>query len=110
MTTSPTKNGSDPTTSPQVTISPHIAMINGFAVAARTDVATAVPIPTLRSSSKGNDTTLIARTKPANTKPTPVPTAIMVQPALVVNTSRMNASADTGGTGPSVSPTESQNH
>src|SRR5262249_35753004 len=59
--------------------------------------------PTSRSSSSGNDTTLIASTSKANRKPTPTPTTIIVQPAEVVNTSRANAVIESGGSGPSVS-------
>src|SRR5271166_1240594 len=101
-TTNPTRNGTDPRTRPPATISPQIAMMSGFAATARTDVATAVPIPALRSSNNGNDTTLIASTRTANRNPTPTPTTNIVHPALVANTSWTNVSVDTGGMGPSV--------
>src|SRR5580692_7997271 len=101
-TTSPTNSGSDPSTSPPATISPHNAMMPGLAATVRIDVETAVPIPTLRSSSMGNDTTLIASTSAANRNPTPMPIAIIAQPAPVVNTSLRNAATDGGGSGPSV--------
>src|SRR5713101_6253999 len=96
----PTNNGIDPITRPPATISPQMAIGPGFATTARTDVHTAASSPTSRSSSSGNDTTLIASTSKAKRKPTPTPTQIITQPAPVVNTSRANAAIETGGSGP----------
>src|SRR3954447_17572015 len=98
----PSSAGSDPSTSPPATISPHAAIGTGFLTTARIEVATAVYSPASRSSSSGNDTTLIVSTSTANRKPTALPTTIIAQPAPVVSTSRTNAPSDVGGAGPSV--------
>ena len=72
MTTArPTNRGIDPSTKPPTMISPHTAMVRGFAIVTRTDVQTAIATPTFRSSNRGNDTTLIASTSTAKRKPTP---------------------------------------
>ena len=84
----PRSAGSDPSTRPPATIRPHTAIGTGFATTARTEVATAVNSPTSRSSSIGNETTLIVSTSTANRNPTPTPTTISAQPGAVVNTSR----------------------
>lgn len=94
--TRPMKNGIDPITRAPATIAPHAAIGPGFAITARTDVETAVTNPALRSSSSGNDTTLIASTSRAKRNPTPTPATISTRPASVVNTSRTNAARDRG--------------
>src|SRR5262249_21002786 len=98
----PRNNGIDPITRPLATTSPQTAIGTGFTTTARTDVHTAVTSPTSRSSSKGNDTTLIVSTTTAKRKPTPIPTTINAQPASVVSTSRMNEPNEAGGSGPRV--------
>src|SRR5687768_5046922 len=98
----PTNKGIDPITRPAATTNPHNAMGTGFAITARTEVHIAVATPTFRSSNSGNDTTLIESTSTANRKPTPTPTMIRVQPAPVVNTSRINELIEAGGSGPRV--------
>src|SRR5438552_8036195 len=100
--TRPRKKGSDAITRPPATISPQAAIGAGLAITARIDVRTAVSTPTSRSSSNGNDTTLIDIANKAKRKPTPTPTAIIAQPASVVNTSRTNEATELGGAGPSV--------
>jgi hypothetical protein len=65
----PTSNGNAPMRSEKATISPHSAIGIGFSTAARTDVLTAVDALTLRSTSIGNDTTLITSANAANTNP-----------------------------------------
>ncbi len=72
-------------------------MINGFFSVARTDVRTATTAPTSRSSSSGNDTTLMLSTPAANKKPTPLPTMISVHPARVVKTRRRKSGINPGG-------------
>src|SRR6185437_7235325 len=99
----PRNAGIDPITRPAATIRPQSAIGPGFAATARIDVHTAASRPTSRSSKSGNDTTLIASTSKAKRNPTPTPTRIIVQPALVVNTSWTNAAIETGGSGPRVS-------
>src|SRR3954454_22222366 len=54
--------GSDPSTSPPATISSRTAIGTGFLTTARIEVATAAWSPASRSSSSGNDTTLIVST------------------------------------------------
>src|SRR5438132_7407014 len=98
----PRNNGIDPISSPAATTSPHKAIGTGFTVTARTDVHTAVPSPTSRSSNSGKDTTLISSTSRAKRNPTLIPTAIIIQPALVVKTSLTNEPKEAGGAGPSV--------
>src|SRR3954451_22260477 len=61
-TTKPSSAGSDPSTNPPTTINPHAAIGTGFLTTARIEVATAVYSPSSRSSSSGNDTTLIVST------------------------------------------------
>src|ERR1700736_779539 len=98
----PRKNGIDPTSRLAATTNPHKAIGTGFTVTARTDVNTAAPSPTSRSSNSGKDTTLISSTSRAKRKPTLIPTAIIAQPALVVKMSRTNESKEAGGSGPRV--------
>src|SRR5215207_9358266 len=91
----PSSAGSDPSTRPPATTRPHTAIGTGFSTTAWTEVATAVKSPTSRSSSIGNETTLITSTSTAKRNPTPTPTTISAQPAPVVNTSREKAVSET---------------
>src|SRR5262249_48655256 len=100
--TRPRNKGIDPTTRLAATTNPHKAIGTGFTVTARTDVHTAAPSPTSRSSNSGKDTTLISSTKRAKRKPTLIPTAINAQPGLVVKTSLTNEPKEAGGSGPRV--------
>src|SRR4029077_15076185 len=100
----PRNNGIDPTSNPAATINPHKAIGTGFTVTARTDVRTAVPSPTSRSSNRGKDTTLISSTSRAKRNPTLMPTAIIAQPAPVEKMSLTKAPNEAGGSGPGVIP------
>ncbi|WP_339081562.1 hypothetical protein [Hyphomicrobium sp. ghe19] len=73
MIANPTSSGIAPSNNPTATINPHNATGPGFSTDARTDVRTAVPTLTLRSTSIGNDTTLITSATSANIKPTRLP-------------------------------------
>ena len=68
----------------------------GFSATARTDVSSATAAPTSRSSSSGNETTLMVKTSAANRNPTPVPTMMRLQPAGVNSTSSMNWRIEAG--------------
>src|SRR6266481_4343200 len=98
----PRNNGIDPTTRPAATTNPHKAIGTGFTVTARTDVHTAAPSPTSRSSNSGKDTTLISSTSRAKRNPMPIPTAIIAQPAPVEKMSLTKAPKEAGGSGPRV--------
>src|SRR6476619_3756116 len=99
----PRNAGIDPINRPPATIRPQTAIGPGFAVTALIEVNNAVRSPTSRSTNSGKDTTLIASASKAKRRPTPTPTAIIAQPALVVNTSQTNAAIETGGSGTRVS-------
>ena len=72
-------------------------MITGLAATTRTEVSTASTAPTSRSSSSGNETTLIANTSTANRNPTRLPTMIRPQPAGVVKTCSMKWGIEAAG-------------
>jgi hypothetical protein len=77
-----------------------VAMGTGLAATARTDVSTAAIAPTSRSSSSGNETTLIIKTASANRKPMPLPTMMSIQPAGVVKTWRTKSGIEAAGSEP----------
>jgi hypothetical protein len=95
-------SGSEPITKSPAIINPHAAVVTGFLSTTLADVRIATPAPTLRSSSSGNDTTLIINTTTANRKPTPLPTTISVHPSGVVKTWRRKFGIDPGGELPKV--------
>ena len=65
------------------TITPHSAMVSGLRMTTRSEVSIATAAPTSRSSSSGNDTTPTRKAAIANSRPTPLPTRIRLQPARV---------------------------
>ena len=69
-TASPMKAGSEPLRSSTATMKPQVAIVSGLAATARTEVVIAAAAPTSRSTSSGNDTTLIASAQIAKQKPT----------------------------------------
>ena len=74
----------------------HTAIAAGFAMTALTEVITAARMPTSRSRSSGNDTTLRVKTTTAKRKPTPQPTTMSAQPAGVSRTWRAKSATDAG--------------
>ena len=96
-TARPRSNGSEPSASSIATISPHTAIVSGFAATTRTEVSTASTAPTSRSSSNGNEITLMVSTSTANRKPTALPTTMSDQPAGVVKTRLMKSGIDAAG-------------
>jgi hypothetical protein len=76
----PTSSRKKPITRDAATINPQTAIVIGLASTASTDVRTATATPTLRSSSKGNETTLMLSATTAKTKPIALPRTIRAQP------------------------------
>ena len=70
----------EPITRDAATINPQSAIVTGLAGTASTDVRTAAATPTLRSSSKGNETTLMLSAITAKAKPIALPRTIRAQP------------------------------
>ena len=101
-TARPKKSGREPTINAATTKRPHAAIVNGLAATARTDVRTAVAAPTLRSTSIGNDTTLMISATAAKTKPTALPTTMSCQPAEVVRTWWENSPSEAGTAPPMI--------
>ena len=81
---------------------PQMAIAIEFARTALIDVVTAVQTPTSRSKSMGKDTTLRLNTTMAKRRPTPLPTAISVQPDGVARTSPANSIIDPGVARPKI--------
>ena len=88
---SPRNSGNEPSTSPAATIAPQVSTVCGFSAITRTEVVTATRRPTLRSSSRGNETTLTASTTTANRNPTAQPMTAIAQPGPVKITARTNS-------------------
>ena len=89
-------SGRLPRTSRAATIKPHAAIGTGLVDTARSEVRTATPGPTSRSSSSGKDTTVSASTSTANTKPAALPNRMSRQPSGVSRTQAQEL-ADGGG-------------
>ena len=80
-------SGSEPITSAAATMRPHSAIVAGFSHTVLMEVATAAAGPMSRSSSSGNDTTLMLSETTAKPKPIRHPAMISVQPRCVATTS-----------------------
>src|SRR5512138_3714431 len=95
-TANPTSSGNEPISNPPAIVTAQLIITSGLAATALSDVVTATATPTFRSSSSGNETTLITNTNSANAAPTTLPTMNRLWPAFVVSTSEMKAPSVSG--------------